>query len=243
VIDLHCHILPALDDGALDIADSIAMAREAQRDGIEIVCATPHIHPDHEVRLDELGSRVVALNEQLAASGVSTRVATGGEVAEQLVDSLEDRELQLVSLGGGGRWILLEPSPGPLSERLTDTVERLTARGFSSIVAHPERHPSERFHDHLIALVERGALIQVTAALIASGPAAGTMLDLAADGLVHLVASDAHSSHGGRPVRISQGLGRLSELALTRPHMDWISVDGPAAILAGKRVAVPFGRS
>jgi hypothetical protein len=48
-----------------------------------------------------------------------------------------------VSLGGGGRWILLEPRPGPLSDSLTETVDALAARGFSSLIGHPERHPVE----------------------------------------------------------------------------------------------------
>jgi len=54
VIDVHCHILPALDDGALDLDDSAAMAAQAAEDGIEVVCATPHIRPDHLVRVAEL---------------------------------------------------------------------------------------------------------------------------------------------------------------------------------------------
>ena len=61
MIDVHCHILPALDDGALDLEDSVAMAAQAVEDGIEVVCATPHIRPDHLVRVEELPSRVAAV--------------------------------------------------------------------------------------------------------------------------------------------------------------------------------------
>ena len=82
VIDLHCHILPGIDDGAADAADSVAMAAQAQDDGIELVCATPHIRWDHDVRIPELAGRVAALNEKLASQRIRTRVATGGEVAE-----------------------------------------------------------------------------------------------------------------------------------------------------------------
>jgi protein-tyrosine phosphatase len=240
LIDLHCHILPALDDGAIDLEDSVAMARQAQEDGIEIVCATPHIRPDHTVRLDELPGRVAAVNEELERRGVLTRITTGGELAELHLPQVDDEELTAVSLGGGGLYLLVEPKPGPLSSSLVKVVEQLAERGFRSIIAHPERHPGADFYDQLATLVERGALVQATAALIADGPAAPTLLDLAGHGLVHLLASDAHSSHGGRPVRLSLGLARLAEVGRTASHLNWIAADGPAAILKGEPAVPPF---
>ena len=239
MIDLHCHILPGLDDGAIDLDDSVAMARTAQDDGIEVVCATPHIHPDHEVRIGELAGRVRAVNERLEREGIDVRVVTGGEVSEPMLDRLDDDSLAQVSLGGGG-WILVEPRPGSLSDHLELAVESLAARGLRSVIAHPERHPGADFRERLEALVAHGALIQVTAALIAEGPAAATMLELAALGLVHLIASDAHSSHGGRPLRLSAGLARLREVPPVAPFANWTVSEGPAAILAGEDAVPPF---
>jgi protein-tyrosine phosphatase len=63
LVDLHCHVLPALDDGARDLEDALAMARQAERDGIAVICATPHIRHDHDVRIAELPARVDALND------------------------------------------------------------------------------------------------------------------------------------------------------------------------------------
>ena len=240
MIDLHCHILPALDDGAIDLDDSVAMAKQAQSDGIAVVCATPHIRPDHEVRIDELPGRVATVNEELERRGLEVRVATGGEVAEPSLERLADEELRAVSLGGSGRWILVEPRPGPVSDFLLAAVAHLSGRGFKTVVAHPERHPSADFRERLEALVERGALIQVTAALIAEGPAAPTLLDLAGHGLVHLLASDAHSSHAGRPVRLSEGLAALGAVECVHPHLEWVADGGPAAILRGEQVKPPF---
>jgi tyrosine-protein phosphatase YwqE len=68
VIDLHCHLLPGVDDGALDLADSLAMARQAEADGISAICATPHIRHDHDVRIGELHARVAELNRALEAA-------------------------------------------------------------------------------------------------------------------------------------------------------------------------------
>jgi protein-tyrosine phosphatase len=240
-IDLHCHILPGLDDGAIDLDDTIAMAGQAESDGIKVVCATPHIRSDHPVVIEELAGRVAAVNEELERRGLSVRVETGGEVAEPLLESLTDEELCAVALGGGDSWILVEPRAGPVSDFLLRAVEHLGDRGFRAIIAHPERHPSIDFQERLQALVERGALIQVTAALIADGPAAPTMLELAGHGLVHLLASDAHSSHVGRPVRLSEGLAALERIERVKPHLQWVAWEGPKAILRGEAAGLPFG--
>ena len=239
MIDLHCHILPELDDGAIDLADSVEMARVAEADGIRLVCATPHIHPDHEVSPHELEGRAHMVNTELERQGVAVRVLPAGEISEPMLDELPDETLERVALGEG-RWLLIEPRPGPLSQHLEDAVLRLEERGFQSVIAHPERHPGDGFQDRLGALVEMGALVQATAALVAEGPASDYLLELAAQGLIHLVASDAHSSHGGRPLRLSDGLTRLAEVDLVRPHLDWVAIAGPAAILAGEDVRPPW---
>ena len=82
MIDLHCHILPGIDDGALDLADSLAMARIGAADGIEVIAATPHIRHDHDVRIGELAGRVEELNEELRGAEIPVAIVTGGEVAE-----------------------------------------------------------------------------------------------------------------------------------------------------------------
>ena len=201
MIDLHCHILPELDDGARDLADSVEMARQAQADGIGLICGTPHIHPDHIVLPEELEGRAHAVNQELEREGIDVRVVAAGEIAEPMLDKLSDETLECVALGQG-RWLLVEPRPGPLGQELEDAILRLEARGFRAVVAHPERHPGIDFHDRMGALVEMGALVQATAALVAAGPASDYLLELAGEGLIHLLASDAHSSHGGRPPRL-----------------------------------------
>jgi protein-tyrosine phosphatase len=240
VIDLHCHLLPGLDDGAADLADSIEMARQGEADGIELICATPHIRHDHDVRIGELVGRVEDVNAELLRAGVAVRAATGGEVAETIVEQLDDDELRAVSLGGGGRWLLLEPAPGPLGESLLAHVERLGKRGFRCIVAHPERHPGELFIERLEGLCERGALIQLTAEALVRGEAAEGMLDLARRGLAHLLGSDSHSSRFGRPVRLAEGFARLGEAERLRGHLDWIARAAPEAIVRGEDVEVPY---
>jgi len=242
LIDLHCHILPALDDGALDLPDSLAMARQAELDGITTICATPHIRDDHDVQIDELPARIAELQGELDRHGVEVRIAQGGEVSQLGADGLSDAHLRAVSLGGGG-WILLEPAPGPIDAGFGELVGRLAARGARTVVAHPERHAGPDFEPLLHGLCERGCLLQWTAAFLAEGDAGTTsyMTKLAADGLLHLLASDAHSSHGGRPMRLGQAAERLRELGFGA-LASWSVEEGPAAVLEGGTVTPPVAR-
>ena len=240
MIDLHCHILPGVDDGALDMSDSVGMAMQAQADGVELVCATPHVRHDHDVVVHELPARTAELNAHLRERGLGVRVEQGAEVAETALDGLDDEELRLASLCGTGRWVLLEPAPGPLSDSLTHAVDRLLERGARSVIAHPERHAEEDLEVRLRALVERGALVQVTAALLEDRGAGPVLLELCDQGLVHLLGSDAHSSHGGRPVALSGALAKLRESPRMSPHLDWVAHQAPAAILRGEEVEPPF---
>ncbi len=239
MIDLHTHILPGLDDGALDLADSLTMGRVAEDDGISVVCATPHVRSDHDVRLEELPQRVGELQDALDEAGIALRIAAGGEVSALIVDSLEDRHLSEICLGGGD-WVLLEPAPGPITDAFTALVERLAARGARTVVAHPERHAGPGFEPVLQRLCERGCLLQWTAAFLAEGDAGTTayMGRLAREGFVHLLASDAHSSHGGRPLKLSHGAARLRELC-SAELASWSVEEGPAAVLRGGPVTPP----
>ena len=239
MIDLHCHILDAIDDGARDADDSVAMARQAEADGIEAVCATPHIRHDHDVRIEELAERVNGLNARLAQEMVAVKVLQGGEVAETAVEGLSEEELRLLSMGGGG-WILLEPAPGPLDDSLLRRVGHLAERGHRTIIAHPERHLSADMFERMAALVREGALIQATADFFLREEMAAGMLAMAEKGLVHVLSSDAHTVHGGRPVRLSPALERLREVELLAPHLEWIAETAPRAIVSGEPLEPPF---
>lgn len=239
MIDLHCHILPALDDGARDLEDSVAMARIAAADGIEAICATPHIRYDHDVRIHEVAGRVEVLNARLSEEGVPVTVLQGGEVAETAVEELSEEELSRLALGGG-RWVLLEPAPGPLSDSLARRVEQLAERGHRALIAHPERHLSADLFDRLAALVGDGALVQATADFFLHEASGAGMLALAEAGLVHVLGSDSHSSLAGRPVRLAAAFEVLRGAAAVAPHVEWMARTAPRAIVAGEQLDVPF---
>jgi protein-tyrosine phosphatase len=240
MIDLHCHILPGVDDGSLDLADSLAMARQAASDGIEQVCATPHIRHDHDVRIEQIAGRVEELNRALGEEGLAVEVLQGGEVAETAVEALSEEELGRVSLGAG-RWILLEPAPGPLSNTLIARVGHLAERGHRALIAHPERHLSADMYERIAALIAEGALVQATADFFLRERFADGMRMLAEQGLVHVLSSDAHSSHGGRPLHLREAFGVLAEIEATAPHLEWMRETAPRAIVGGGELELPFG--
>jgi protein-tyrosine phosphatase len=240
MIDLHCHVLPGLDDGPRDLADALAMGRQAAAAGLTHICATPHIRHDHDVNVYELPDHIALVAEALRSDGCPVQVLPGGEVAETIVEHLTDDELHAVSLGATGHWILLEPAPGPLTDSLDATVRRLERRGFRSLIAHPERHLSADLIDRLVALVDDGALVQVTAATLAEHPASIGMRMLAEAGVVHVLGSDAHSAAAGRPVDLRSGMAALAQIPAMRPHLDWVAHEAPAAIVAGRDLEAPF---
>jgi protein-tyrosine phosphatase len=239
VIDLHCHILPGLDDGARDLADSVAMARQAAEDGIAAVCATPHIRHDHDVRVDEVAGRVAELNARLREEGVAVEILCGGEVAETAVEGLGEEELSRVALGEGS-WVLLEPAPGPLTETLSRRVAYLAERGHRSLIAHPERHLSADLFGRLELLIGEGALVQATADFLLHDSTAAGMLALAEAGLVHVLGSDSHTSLAGRPVRLDAAFERLAAIPSLAPHLEWMRDVAPRAIVGGEKPTIPF---
>lgn len=239
MIDLHCHILPGVDDGSLDLSDSLGMGRQAANDGIEAICATPHIRHDHDVRIEEIAGRVEALNERLVEEGVPVAVLQGGEVAETAVEGLSEEELGRVALGAG-RWILLEPAPGPLSDSLKRRIGHLSDRGHRSLIAHPERHLSADMYERIAGLVAEGALVQATADYFLRDRTADGMTALAGAGLIHVLSSDAHSSHGGRPVHMGEAFARLAKVESVAPHLEWMRDVAPRAIVTGQELSAPF---
>jgi tyrosine-protein phosphatase YwqE len=160
------------------------------------------------VRIHELDERIAGLQLAIDDAGLAVRIERGGEVAEPILGSLTDDELTTVALGG--HWILLEPAAGPLGDALIRGITHLRERGFGAIVAHPERHPAEDIEGTLAEAVREGALVQATAAALAEGGDGAAWLTLLAhDNLIHVLGSDAHTTHWGRPVELSTAYAQL----------------------------------
>ena len=167
MLDLHCHILPGVDDGAASLDEALAMARFCVRDGITHVVATPHCHRVTRLLRPDILPRVVRLNEELSQAGVPLTILPGSEV--QVVDAAayrSDFEAGLYChLGDGPSFTLLE-FPWKKEQYPADAphlVSWLKRQGMTPIVAHPERQSFfEEKPKRFQALIEAGAWLQVT---------------------------------------------------------------------------------
>jgi protein-tyrosine phosphatase len=234
MLDLHCHILPGVDDGAASLDEALALARFCVRDGITHVVATPHCHRHCLLLRGDVLPHVARLNEELAKAGVPLVVLPGSEV--QVTDAATYRrqfEAGLYChLGDGRMFTLLEfnwkgvlyPADAP------ELVGWLRTQGMTPIVAHPERH--RYFAEdpgRLQALAAAGAWLQITVdSLLGNhGPdaqASGERLLRAYPDAV--LATDAHNrqrcsglSVGYTWVRERLGVGRAEDLRARADHV------------------------
>jgi protein-tyrosine phosphatase len=237
--DIHCHLLPGIDDGARDWDESLAMARLAVADGMATMIATPHqLGSFAQNRAAEIRTLTTELQQRLLAANIPLRVLPGGEIRIEpgLIDRLDADEV--LSLGDHHRHLLLELPHHeylPMERLLRD----LKQRQLTVILAHPERNGGFLNDPELIEpLVEAGCLMQITAGSLCGilGPEPQQMSEWMIErGLVHFVATDSHGVRTRRPL-MGRAFERLCELADERSAHDLCS-RFPARVAAGRSVA------
>ena len=208
MIDLHCHILPGIDDGATDLSVSIEMAKSFVADGVAVVACTPHILPGLYANSGpQIRAATAKLQQTLHNEGIALRLITGADnhITPNFVAEL--RSGHLLSLADT-RYVLVEPPHHVVPPRMEDLFFNLLVAGYVPILTHPERLSWIESHYPMIErLVHAGVWMQLTA-----GSLAGTfgrrakywserMLD---EGCVHILATDAHDVNR-RPPNLSQG--------------------------------------
>jgi protein-tyrosine phosphatase len=234
MIDLHSHILRGVDDGARSLEESVEIARAALADGIRVIAATPHVRDDWPTGAALMEERVAELRSELDEAGIPLHVRRGGEISLDWLSRLPTEELRRFTLGGS-RYLLVEtPYYGwPLD--LGDVLASLRTRGFTPVLAHPERNAEVQVRpDRLVPLVEAGMLVQVTAASVdgrIGRRARECGLHLIKDGLAHLLASDAHHA-SVRAVGMAAAAKAVGGGALGY----WLTRDVPSAILADEEL-------
>lgn len=232
-VDLHCHLLPGLDDGPPDDADAVALARALVADGVTTVAATPHRTARFATPVPELIERVAQLRALLADHDVPLEVLMGSEVAVDALLDMHDDELQALRLGGTGPLLVELPLGQPIGDP-TWPVRQLLDAGVPVLLAHPERIPLLQADQRpLQALVELGAHAQVTSGSLigrygrTAQAVAALMLDA---GLIDVIASDAHHAE----LRPPETSAALAWLATNRPD-----VDGASLAVHTPRVLIP----
>lgn len=232
-VDMHCHLLPGIDDGPRDWDESLLMAQQAAADGIGTVIATPHhlgAYRSNDGRT--IRTRTAHLQEFLNQRNVGLRVLPGAEIRIEpdLVERI--RTGDIMSLADRGRYVLLE-LPHEVYLPIERLLHDLGRAGLTGVLAHAERNMGIMAQPSLAeSLVAAGCLLQVTAGSIMGtfGPQVeDTALRLIGRGLVHFVATDAHSSKSRRPV-MRRAFDRLSETVGYRAALT-LCCRNPAAVL------------
>ncbi|EKN66459.1 PHP domain-containing protein [Neobacillus bataviensis LMG 21833] len=197
MIDLHCHILPGIDDGAKDMSESIMMARKAVEQGIDTIVATPHhLNNQYENPKQEIIDRVSELNKILLEEKIDLNVLPGQEVRihGEMIEGFEAGEIQPID---GTQYVLVEFSSSHVPRYTERLFYDLQMKGLIPVIVHPERNQEIIENPEILyQFVKKGALTQVTAASICGdfGKKIKTFSQqLIEASLTHFIASDAHN--------------------------------------------------
>jgi protein-tyrosine phosphatase len=237
-VDIHCHLLPGVDDGAKNWDESLEMAHIAVEDGIATVIVTPHQLGNYRGNQgEEIRRRTAELQARLHAEGVPLMVLPGADVRvdADIVERLACGEV--LTLGDHRRHLLIE-LPHEMYLPLESLLARLNRHGIAAILSHPERNEGILRRPAVLAtLVEAGCLLQVTAGSICGtfGPQCQQLAEwLLIEGLVHFVASDAHGPRSRRPL-MRRAFDRVIELTDERTAIELCSTN-PGLVANGGEI-------
>jgi len=208
MLDLHCHLLPGIDDGALDLDMALEMARMAVADGIGTVACTPHIYPGmYDNDRDGIRAAIASLQAELASRDIHLQLVEGADVHLDL-DLVAGLRAGRVPTLANSRYLLLEPPHHVAPPRFEESVFQLMVAGYVPVITHPERLSwIEGQYPVFERLVKGGVWMQLTAGSLTGRFGkrprywAERMLD---ERLVHILATDAHHPRR-RPPLLAEG--------------------------------------
>lgn len=232
MIDLHCHLLPGIDDGPADEPAAIALARALVAEGVTTVAATSHVNPGYPGNTaTSLRAVRATVADAIAREGIALEVVAGAELDLLHVARFDAEALRALQLGDGGT-LLVECPFADAAPFFAETIGRFQGLGFRVLLAHPERSPAFLREPALLErLVAGGTMASLTASSLTGrfGRTAKRYADWALEReLIHDVATDAHNTDGRPPVLRApleeSGYGWAEQ---------WLTIDAPAAILSG----------
>lgn len=203
MIDIHCHILPNVDDGPQSLDEALEMAKEAVREGIHTIVATSHFIKESKFIIGEpLKNELELFNAKLQKEGIPLKVLLGNEayISPQLPSQLDSGEVFTIN---NSRYLLLELPINSIPSYTEEILYQLKLRGIVPIIAHPERYRQVN-EDPKIVLewINKGSLIQINAGSL-MGRFGENARDMAVTLLkqrkVHFIGSDGHSSRSRKP--------------------------------------------
>ena len=251
MIDLHCHLLPGIDDGAPDLSVSLEMAKALVADGVSIAACTPHILPGlYHNSGQQIRQAVAQLQRSLDQEGIPLQLTTGADnhIVPDFLAQLRSGHLLTLA---NSRYVLVEPPHHVAPPRLEEFFFNLLVADYVPIITHPERLSWINSHYGAVQrLIRAGVWVQVTAGSLSGifGRNARywseRMLD---EGCVHLIATDAHDlsrrapnlSEGRELAAKRVGDVEAQHLVITRPRGVLLN-DVPTNLPGPSSVANPY---
>ncbi|MDR0298605.1 MAG: tyrosine protein phosphatase [Streptococcaceae bacterium] len=197
LVDLHCHLLPSLDDGPEDWKLTLQMLKKFAAEGVTHINASPHFDSDFQTSHQDIFQKVEQINQLCEDQALPIKVFPSQEVHifGELVAAYQAGEI--LSIANRGNYLLLEFESNQVPLYADELIYQLALEGITPVIAHPERNFDFMKHpEKLIRFVQRGALTQLTASCI-TGDFGRKFHENAEKlfkmNLVHLIASDAHN--------------------------------------------------
>jgi len=232
MIDIHCHILPGVDDGPSDIDGSIKMARIAVSNDIQKIVATPHVN-NHRLSYDQIISDTNRLNLKLDALDIPLEILPGAEV----VPVLTPEEIATFPINHT-KYVLIEFPLDYMPQNAQEIIFNLVINGLKPIIAHPERNQAIiKKPDKLFNLLDSNVYVQITADSISGAfgrDVQKSAIRLLKKRVVDVIASDAHS-HSFRTPNLSKGLKKAISI-IGRENAMPLVLNNPEAIINGHSI-------
>ncbi len=212
--DMHCHLIPEVDDGSESVAESLAALRQEYEEGIRYVICTPHIAPgetaaaDCQSRQFELLQK--AVSESSLAGGIELNIGNEIYGAAPCVQSLQ---AGLIHTLAAGHYVLVEFAPAETYRHIERTFRSLLNSGYLPIAAHIERYECLRDKDALAELEELGVYFQVNTGTVTGSPfqrETRWVRKLLREERIHFLGTDSHGMHY-RPPRMKEAAGWIEK--------------------------------
>ena len=236
MIDLHCHILPGIDDGAQTLEQSLAMARCAVADGITHIVATPHIHAG---RYENRASGIEAVRTELATAlereGIELELGAAGEVriGAEVMQLMAEQHIPFLGQWNGMNVVLLELPHSHIPPGSINLVRWFKSRGVLPMIAHPERNKAVMEDiSKIFPFIEEGCLMQLTAMSVAGHFGLGAherALEFLERRWATVIATDAHNLEH-RPPRLREAFEAAASL-IGEPAAEQLVKGNPAKLL------------
>lgn len=243
MIDIHCHILPQIDDGAESLDEALEMARMAAYTGVTDIIATPHFQGafDYLEMLPDIDQRFEDLQDALLRWRVPITVHKGAEIL-CVPQTPELAEAGLLPTLGNTKYVLTEFYFNETFHFMDECLRQIAAHGYIPVVAHPERYEAvHRDARRLQSWADMGFVLQLNKGSILGSlgmraeRSANELLEL---GLAHLFASDAHGCDARTPHM--DGLYRWAEEFCEPECAHILLTENPRRILRGDPMADIF---